>query len=108
MGWPTRRTLSCVPEGEIDQLRGELAELRRSRKRLAEATTADRQAFERAFHDGVQQHLVALAVDLQRLAKLVDGHPADAKALVDEMAANLRDALAEGKRRKNRHEKRGS
>jgi signal transduction histidine kinase len=78
-----------------DRLRGEVAELRRSRRRLAEAAHADRRAIERALHDGVQQHLVALAGDLRRLAGLVDGDPAATKALLDEMAANVREALDE-------------
>jgi signal transduction histidine kinase len=79
----------------VDRLQGEVAELRRSRKRLAEAAHADRRAIERALHDGVQQHLVALAVDLRRLAGLVDGDPAAAKALLDQMTANVREALTE-------------
>lgn len=83
-----------LPEAD-DRQQGEVAELRRSRRRLAEAAHADRRAIERALHDGVQQHLVALAVDLRRLAALVDGDPAAAKALLDEMAANVREALDE-------------
>jgi signal transduction histidine kinase len=79
----------------VDRLQGELAELRNSRRRVAEAAHADRRAIERALHDGVQQYLVALAVDLQRLAGLVDGDPAAAKLLLDEMAANVREALDE-------------
>lgn len=62
---------------------------------MAEVAHADRHAIERALHDGVQQHLVALAVDLRRLAGLVDHDPVAAKAVVDEMAANVRDALEE-------------
>lgn len=79
----------------VDRLQGEIAELRRSRRRLVEAADADRRTIERALHDGVQQHLVAFAVDLQRVAGLVDGDPAAAKALLNEMAANLREALTE-------------
>ena len=79
----------------VDRLHGEVAELRRSRKRLAEAAHGDRRAIERALHDGVLQHLVALAVDLRRLAGLVEGDPAAAKALLDEMAAKVREALDE-------------
>lgn len=79
----------------VDRLQGEVAKLRRSRKRLVEAASADRRALERALHDGVQQHLVALAVDLRRLAGLLDSHPDAAKALLDEMAANVREALTE-------------
>ncbi len=79
----------------IERLRDEVAELRRSRSRLVEAASADRKALERALHDGVQQHLVALAVDLRRLAGLVQDQPIAAKELLDEMAANLREALVE-------------
>jgi len=56
------------------------------------AADADRRAIERALHDGVQQHLVALAGDLRGL---VDGDPAALKGLLDEMAANVREALDE-------------
>lgn len=82
------------PREVVDRLRDEVTALRGSRKRLAEAAHADRRAIERALHDGVQQHLVALAVDLRRLAGLVDGDPVAAKALLDEMAAYLQEALA--------------
>jgi signal transduction histidine kinase len=80
---------------EVDRLHRELAELRLSRNRLAEAAHGDRRAIERALHDGVLQHLVVLAVDLRRLAGLVEGDPAAAKALLDEMAAKAREALDE-------------
>jgi signal transduction histidine kinase len=79
----------------VDRLEGEVAELRRSRKRLAEAANDDRRAFERTLHDGVQQHLVALAVDLQRLAGLLESDPTEANALLDEMVTNVREALDE-------------
>lgn len=79
----------------VDRLQTELADLRRSRRRMAETAHADRRAIERALHDGVQQHLVALAVDLRRLADLVDSEPTAAKALVHEMAANVQGALEE-------------
>ena len=79
----------------IDRLQGEASELRRSRKRLVEGADADRRTIEHALHDGVQQYLVALAVDLRRLAGLVGDDPAAAKALLDEMAAYLREALTE-------------
>ncbi|MDP9271209.1 MAG: histidine kinase [Chloroflexota bacterium] len=72
-----------------------MAELRGSRKRLAEAAHDDRRAIERALHDGVQQHMVAFALQLRRLAGLVDSDPVAAKALLDEMATNVREALDE-------------
>jgi signal transduction histidine kinase len=83
------------PEDVVDRLRRDVAELRRSRRRLAEAGYADRRAMERDLHDGVQQHLVALAVNLRLLAGLVDGDPAGARALLDQMAADVQEALDE-------------
>ena len=46
-------------------------------------------------HDGVQQHLVALAVNLQLATRLVDADPAAAKALLDEMGRDVQQALDE-------------
>ncbi len=46
-------------------------------------------------HDGVQQYLVALAIDLRHLAGLVDSDPAGATGLIDEMAARAQEALEE-------------
>jgi len=83
---------------EVDRLQGEVAALRSSRKRLAEAAHADRRAIERDLHDGVQQHLVALAVELQRAAGLAERDPPAAKTLLAEMAANVREALDEATR----------
>ena len=79
----------------VDRLQWEASELRRSRKRLVEAADIDRRAIERALHDGVQQYLVALAVDLRRVAGLMDDDPAASKSLLDEMAAYLGEALTD-------------
>ena len=79
----------------VGRLQGEVAELRRSRRRLAEAADDDRRGMERALHDGIQQYLVAVAVDLRRLSGLLERDPAAAKALLDEVAANVSEALAE-------------
>ena len=83
------------PPSAIDRIQGEIADLRASRRRLVSAADADRRAIEGALHDGVQQHLIALAVDLRRLAGLVDADPVAAKALLDEMTATVRTAIAE-------------
>jgi signal transduction histidine kinase len=83
------------PAVAVARLQDEVAELRGSRRRLAEAAGADRRAIERAIHDGVQQDLVALAVNLRRVAALVDRDPAAARALLDEMTADVRQALAD-------------
>ena len=82
----------------VDRLQDEVAELRRSRRRVTEAAQADRRAIERDLHDGLQQHLVALAGELHRAAGLAARDPAAAKALLAELAANVREALDEATR----------
>lgn len=69
-----------------------LAELQASRQRLVTAADAERRRIERNLHDGAQQRLVTLALQLALIRRRIhDGH--DAEALVatasDELAASL-------------------
>ena len=52
-------------ERDLNRLLVELEELRASRRRLVLAADADRRTIERDLHDGIHQHLIALAVSLQ-------------------------------------------
>jgi signal transduction histidine kinase len=80
---------------ELDRVRVEIAGLRASRKRLALADDAARRRIERDLHDGVQQHLVALAANLQLAAGLLDADPTAAKTLLEEMGRDVQLALDE-------------
>jgi signal transduction histidine kinase len=74
-------------------LRARVEELRVSRKRIVEAGDAARRRLERDLHDGAQQQLVALALDLRLLrARLRDP---EAEQLIDELSGKLTAALAE-------------
>jgi signal transduction histidine kinase len=84
-----------MPQESLDRLRLEVGELRASRERLVLAADADRRRIERDLHDGPQQHLVALAVNLQVARRLADVDPAAAKALLDEMRRDIQQALDE-------------
>jgi signal transduction histidine kinase len=75
---------------ELDRLRAEIEELRAARKRLALAHDADRRAIEHDLHEGVQQHLVALAAKLQLAAD-----PVVATTLLEEMRSDVQQALDE-------------
>jgi signal transduction histidine kinase len=77
----------------LDRLRLEVAELRASRKRLVLAADADRREIERTLHDSVQQHLIALAVNLQLAGRLANTDLAAAKVLLDEMERDVQHAL---------------
>jgi signal transduction histidine kinase len=100
----TRRWITLETEeiearrDELERLRAEVAELRASRARLILAADADRRKIEGDLHEGAQQHLVALAVNLQHVALLVDADPAAAKALLEELERDVQQALDEAAR----------
>jgi signal transduction histidine kinase len=77
----------------LERLRAEVEELAASRRRLVLTGDADRRALERELHDTVQQHLIALAVNLQLARPLADNDPAGAKALIDQMRRDVQQAL---------------
>jgi signal transduction histidine kinase len=75
-------------------LRARLEELRASRVRIVEAGDSARKRIERDLHDGAQQQLVALALDLRMLKAKVHGD-GDSAALVERANAKLAAALEE-------------
>lgn len=85
-------------EAALEQLQGETVELRASRARLLLAADADRRAIERSLHDGLQQVLVALAVDLRRAIALLEDDPIATRGLLDQLAATLREGIDEAAR----------
>jgi signal transduction histidine kinase len=79
------------------ELRARLEELRGSRARIVESAQLERQRLERNLHDGAQQRLVALSLDLGLLGQQLDGDPAATKRIDNarrEVAASL-DELRE-------------
>src|SRR5262245_32104854 len=79
--------------GSLDELSRELEELRASRTRVMAAADGERRRIERGLHDGVQQHLIALAVSLQLARELADSDPAALKALLEDITRDVREAL---------------
>jgi signal transduction histidine kinase len=75
-------------------LRARVEELRASRVRIVEASNAARRKVERDLHDGAQQQLVALALELQLLRTRVNENP-EALELIDGIDQKLRAALEE-------------
>ncbi len=75
------------------ELRARVEELRVSRLRIVEAADDARRQIERDLHDGAQQQLVSLALDLRMLkARLADSGLA---GTVDQLGNKLAEALAE-------------
>jgi signal transduction histidine kinase len=61
--------------------------------RLRAAADAERRKIERDLHDGAQQDLVALAVNLQLARELADSDLAAAKSLLDELRGDVQETL---------------
>ncbi len=72
----------------VEELSVRSEELRSSRGRIVEAQDAERRRLERDIHDGAQQHLVALAVNLRLAQSLSETSPeAAAKVVADQIDA---------------------
>jgi signal transduction histidine kinase len=77
------------------ELQARLDELRESRARIVEAGYAERRRVERDLHDGAQQRLVALALQLQLVRSKLQSDPAEASELLDEATQELSGATEE-------------
>ncbi len=72
-----------------------LAELQASRERIVAAGDAERQRLERNLHDGAQQRLVALALQLRLIQAHIRRDPSSAEALVTSASDELAESLKE-------------
>jgi PAS domain S-box-containing protein len=71
------------------------AEVRASRARIVEAADASRRRLERDLHDGAQQRLVELALDLRMARARLDAQPEEARELLDAAVEDLGEAISE-------------
>jgi PAS domain S-box-containing protein len=78
---------------EIEAARTE--ELRASRARIVEAADAARRKIERDLHDGAQQRLVSLALDVRVARGRIAKDPSHALPFLDRMGRELQEASAE-------------
>ena len=74
------------------ELRATIDDLRASRRRLVQAQDAERQRIERNLHDGAQQQLIALRIQLGLLDAVADD-PAGVREAAGELKAGLSAAL---------------
>ncbi len=85
--------LLCVDPAEA--LRQDVERLRGSRSAAIELEATELRRIERDLHDGAQQRLVMLAIDLGIAAERIDTDPAAAKSLVADAREQAGRALAE-------------
>jgi signal transduction histidine kinase len=72
-----------------------MEELRASRERLVAAGDEERRRLERNLHDGAQQRLVALSLQLRMIQGRIRGDPGEAEDLVDAASDELAQSLSE-------------
>jgi signal transduction histidine kinase len=79
----------------LDELRKQADELRRSRARIVASADAERRRVERDLHDGAQQHLVALAVNLRLARDVVLDDAETAASMMDMLADEVKATIQE-------------
>ena len=81
--------------GPPSDLAARVSELEISRERVVGAAETERRRIERDLHDGAQQRLVALAMELGRAKAKFADDPEGARALVDQAHTQAKEALTE-------------
>ncbi|WP_308250650.1 sensor histidine kinase [Nonomuraea rhizosphaerae] len=96
MAW-LHGTLATVLLGgsEEERLRASEERLRASRARGIDAAEAERRRIERDLHDGAQQRLLSVAVDLGRAQAKLDHDPEEARTLIAQAHSGTKAAIAE-------------
>lgn len=87
--------LDSALQSTLDEVRRQAAELRASRSRIVAAADAERRRVERDLHDGAQQHLVALAVNVRLVKDLLAEDPDAAAQALDEIATQVKATVQE-------------
>ncbi len=77
------------------ELRASVAELRASRARIVQAGDEQRRRIERDLHDGAQQRLMALGINLRLLRDEIERDPQGAVELLDASLQELSEATGE-------------
>lgn len=77
------------------ELRAKLGELHDSRARIVRASDDARRRLERDLHDGAQQHLVSMALNLRLARDSLQSDPAAAAELIDHVSSELAAATSE-------------
>src|SRR5436190_14816524 len=83
--------LDSALQASLDEVRRQADELRASRARIVQTADAERRKIERNLHDGAQQHLVALAINLRLTRDLVAEDPTTASEMLEALADSVKE-----------------
>ena len=86
---------ALLSPSEADSLRLQVTRLTETRARVVDAADAERRRIERDLHDGAQQQLVALAMNLGRARAKFEDDPEGARELVDQAHRDAKDSITE-------------
>ncbi|MGI8710521.1 MAG: histidine kinase [Acidimicrobiales bacterium] len=87
--------LDSALQASLDDVRRYAGELQASRARIVATGDAERRKIERNLHDGAQQHLVALAVNLRLVGDLLQDDPSTAAEMMAMLADSVKDTIQE-------------
>jgi signal transduction histidine kinase len=87
--------LDTALQTSLDELRKQADELRQSRARVVASGDAERRRVERNLHDGAQQHLVAMAVNLRLTRDMLADDPQGAAEMLDQLADDVKTTIQE-------------
>jgi signal transduction histidine kinase len=87
--------LDSALEESLQEVRRQADELQASRGRIVAAGDTARRTIERNLHDGAQQHVVALGIQVKLARTLMDKDPARAAEVLDGLSAAVDDTLQE-------------
>jgi signal transduction histidine kinase len=87
--------LDSALQESLDEVRRQSDELRASRARIVAAADAARRQIERNLHDGAQQHLVALAVNVRLARQLAERDPEASGKILDQLGEGIQEAVQE-------------
>jgi signal transduction histidine kinase len=87
--------LDAALQTTLDELSAQAVALRESRARIVASGDAERRRLERDLHDGAQQSLVALAVNLRLARDMITDEPDAATEMLDQLAKDMQHAVQE-------------
>lgn len=90
-----RRRRTLLGTSERREFEARVTTLESHRIRAVDSAEAERRRIERDLHDGAQQRLIAVAMQLGVARQRLDDDPASARALVDDAHAEVKSALKE-------------
>jgi len=77
------------------ELRSSLRELKASRTRVMSAADEERRRIERDLHDGAQQRLLALAIELELAGELITSDPGKGASRLHELVDDVNETMAD-------------